>query len=91
MLALNRRFRPREALAGIPLWSLVSVVLSFFFGYTAITYEYWPVRYLAVAAAISVLVFGVTLFVFKDWAMFTDSVFANFEDKKASLAGSEDQ
>lgn len=91
MLALNRRFRPREALAGVPLWSLVSVFIGFFMAYSAVVYDQWLIRYLAAGLSLGSFAFGTTLYIFKDWALFTESVVSNQADAAAKLAGSEDR
>ena len=90
-MALNRRFRPREAMAGVPLWSLVAIFVGLLLGYCGFVYEYWLIRYCSLGFSLGCFAFGIALYLFRDWALFSDSLASNYSDASANMAGSEDR
>lgn len=91
MLALNRRFRPREAFAGMPLWSLVTLFMGAFFLMAAIMFPVLAVKVIALMLSTASFVFGVLFFALKDIQMFMDSIFENWRDGKAKFAGGDEE
>ena len=90
MYSFNRRFRPREV-GGVPLLSVMALVICGFLGAVFFTYEIALVRLIAAVFFVGLFLIGTLNFIFKDDLLFTESFVANHNDVNTPFLGGDQE